>query len=107
MLKAELKITPKQWSLEGSVGLDNVAALRAEGERQLLQSQEHEIDLDLSQLQALDSSPLTLLLCWQRCASNNARQLRLHGADTALQSLLQLYGLQCTNSSIRAIAETK
>ena len=86
MLKAELKITPKQWSLEGSVGLDNVAALRAEGERQLLQSQEHEIDLDLSQLQALDSSPLTLLLCWQRCASNNARQSApMHGADTALQ----------------------
>ena len=107
MPKAELKISPEQWSLQGSVGLDNVVALRAEGERQLLQSQDADIELDLSQLQALDSSPLTLLLCWQRCASANSKTLRLRGANTALQTLLQLYGLQCANASIRAIAETK
>lgn len=49
--------------------------------------------IDLSQLTAVDSTAVAVLLGWQRAASEQGRVLRLDGIPANLQSLAELYGV--------------
>lgn len=49
--------------------------------------------IDLSQVTAVDSSAVALLLAWRRAAAEQGKALRFDGMPANLQSLAELYGV--------------
>ena len=94
MNKAKLITEGNSWLLRGRVASDNVLELRAEGERMLAEcGAGGAVNLDLSELEAADSAPVSLLLCWQRQAARAQVALKFVAVSESLRALLELYGL--------------
>ena len=94
MNKAKLIIEGNSWLLRGVIASDNVLELRAEGERLLAERGAGDVvNLDLSELEAADSAPVSLLLCWQRQAARAQVTLKFAAVSESLRALLELYGL--------------
>ena len=94
MNEAKLITEGNSWRLVGWVAGDNVLDLRAEGERLLAgHGAGGVVNLDLSELEAGDSAPVSLLLCWQRQAARAQVALKFAAVPKSLQELLELYGL--------------
>ena len=94
MNKAKLITEGNSWRLRGVIASDNVLELRAEGERLLAERGAGDVvNLDLSELEAADSAPVSLLLCWRRQAARAQVVLKFVAVSESLQALLELYGL--------------
>ena len=94
MNEAKLITEGNSWRLRGRVASANVLELRAEGERLLAEcGAGGVVNLDLSELEAADSTPVSLLLCWQRQAARGPTTLKLAAVSESLRELLELYGL--------------
>lgn len=88
---AIISATSGGFCLQGSVGFDNVLALREEGERFI--STHPTITIDLTQLQEEDASIFSLLLCWQRFAKKHACTLVFSNATAAIRRMAELFSL--------------
>ena len=94
MNEAKLITDGNSWRLRGVIASDNVLELRAEGERLLAERGAGDVvNLDLSELEAADSAPVSLLLCWQRQAARAQVTLKFAAVSESLRALLELYGL--------------
>ena len=94
MNEAKLITESNAWRLCGRVASDNALALRAEGEHLLAGcGAGGVVNLDLSELEAADSAPVSLLLCWQRQATRTQITLKFTAISESLRALLELYGL--------------
>lgn len=71
--------------------VDHAQAAWDEGVRALAASQTH---FDLSNVSAVDSSAVAVLLNWQRAAEKSAVDLRFSGLPTNLLSLVAMYGVE-------------
>lgn len=76
--------------LEGSVTMGSARALLAEGAKLFNSSP---VTLDLSGVEAVDSSAVSLLLEWLREARRQGREIRFLNPPENLKSLISLYGV--------------
>ena len=95
MNEAKLITDGLSWRLSGQVASANVLDLRAEGELLLAEcGAGGVVSLDLSAMEAVDSAPVSLLLCWQRQAARAQITLKFAAVSESLRELLDLYGLK-------------
>jgi len=78
------------YRVQGRITIDNARALLADGLRQFGKDG---LVVDLSQLEDVDSSAVSLLLEWLREAQRNQRKLRFANLPDNLKSLATLYGV--------------
>jgi len=78
------------YRVQGRITIDNARALLADGLRQFSKDG---LAVDLSQLEEVDSSAVSLLLEWLREAQRNQRKLRFTNLPDNLKSLATLYGV--------------
>ncbi len=78
------------YRVQGRITIDNARALLADGLRQFSKDG---LVVDLSQLEDVDSSAVSLLLEWLREAQRNQRKLRFANLPDNLKSLAALYGV--------------
>lgn len=78
------------YRVQGRITIDNARALLADGLR--LFSKDG-LAVDLSQLEEVDSSAVSLLLEWLREAQRNQHKLRFTNLPDNLKSLATLYGV--------------
>ena len=78
------------YKVQGRITIDNVRTLLADG---LSQFSKDGLVVDLSQLEDVDSSAVSLLLEWLREAQRNQRKLRFTNLPDNLKSLATLYGV--------------
>jgi len=78
------------YRVQGRITIDNARALLADGLRQFSKDG---LVVDLSQLEDVDSSAVSLLLEWLREAQRNQRKLRFANLPDNLKSLATLYGV--------------
>jgi anti-anti-sigma factor len=82
-------------TLSGSVLFWNVLAIRAEGERLLgSPSSSNELVVDLAQLKKIDSSCLSLLVCWVRYAKAQKKIIKFCNFTNKLHNLVRVSGLE-------------
>ena len=94
MNEAKLVTEGNNWRLCGQIDSNNVLELRTEGDSMLGKlSAGTVVNLDLSAMEAMDSTPVSLLLCWQRQAAHGPIALKLAAVSESLRELLELYGL--------------
>jgi phospholipid transport system transporter-binding protein len=70
-----------------------IATVPAVFEAGLQQLSKEDLLVDFSQVEAVDSSAVSMLLGWTRAAQRNQRTLRVTGTPDALLSLARLYGV--------------
>jgi phospholipid transport system transporter-binding protein len=78
------------YKIQGRITIDNARTLLAEGIREFSKDG---LVVDLSQLEDVDSSAVSLLLEWLREAQRNQRKLRFTNLPDNLKSLATLYGV--------------
>lgn len=78
------------YRVQGRITIDNANALLAEGLKLFVRDG---LVVDLSQLEEVDSSAVSLLLEWLREAQRNQRKLRFTNLPDNLKSLATLYGV--------------
>jgi len=76
--------------LNGSLTMETVPAMFEEGVQHLASE---ELRVDLSQVEAVDSAAVSMLLGWTRAAQRNKRELYVKGLPGDLLSLAKLYGV--------------
>lgn len=76
--------------LSGRLTMSTVPALYQTG-LQLLADED--LQLDFSQVEAVDSAAVSMLLCWARAVQEKQRSLRVTGVPDDLLSLANLYGV--------------
>ena len=76
---------------QGDVTMETVSALLAQGLQQLNKA---DLVVDLSQVQAIDSAAVSMLLAWQRAAQSGQRALQIANLPENLLSLARLYGVE-------------
>lgn len=76
--------------VRGRLTMETVTALFQTGVQHLANE---DLLVDLSQVEAVDSSAVSLLLGWSRAAQRGQRTLRVTGLPDDLLSLARLYGL--------------
>ena len=80
-----------EWMVvQGNLTIETVPGIYAAGLQQL--SREN-MRVDFSQVEAVDSAAVGLLLGWARAASRYQHGLRISGLPNDLQSLARLYGV--------------
>lgn len=81
----------QSWLLEsGGLTMETVPALFEAG-LQHLSSQD--LQVDFSQVEAVDSAAVSMLLGWERAAQRGKRELRVINLPEDLLSLARLYGV--------------
>lgn len=78
------------YRVQGRITIANANALLAEGLKLFVRDG---LVVDLSQLEEVDSSAVSLLLEWLREAQRNQRKLRFTNLPDNLKSLATLYGV--------------
>jgi phospholipid transport system transporter-binding protein len=78
------------YRIQGRITIANANALLAEGLKLFVRDG---LVVDLSQLEEVDSSAVSLLLEWLREAQRNQRKLRFTNLPDNLKSLATLYGV--------------
>lgn len=78
------------YRVQGRITIDNANALLAEGLKLFVRDG---LVVDLSQLEEVDSSAVSLVLEWLREAQRNQRKLRFTNLPDNLKSLATLYGV--------------
>ena len=78
------------YRIQGRITIANANALLAEGLKLFARDG---LVVDLSQLEEVDSSAISLVLEWLREAQRNQRKLRFTGLPDNLKSLATLYGV--------------
>lgn len=76
--------------LHGRLTIATVPALFEAGLKQLASE---DLQVDFSQVEAVDSAAVSMLLGWLRAAQRNQRTLRVTGLPDDLLSLARLYGV--------------
>jgi phospholipid transport system transporter-binding protein len=76
--------------VRGRLTMETVPALFQTGLQHLAGE---DLLVDLSQVEAVDSSAVSMLLGWSRAAQQNKRSLRVAGVPEGLASLAALYGV--------------
>jgi len=76
--------------MRGRLTIATVPALFEAGLQQLAGE---DLVVDLSQVEAVDSAAVSMLLGWLRAAQRNQRTLRVSGLPEDLLSLARLYGV--------------
>lgn len=76
--------------VRGRLTIETVPALFESGLRHLA---EEDLLVDLTQVEAVDSAAVSMLLGWSRAAQRNQRTLRVSGLPADLLSLATLYGV--------------
>lgn len=76
--------------VRGRLTMETVPALFQAGVQQLAGE---DLLVDLSQVEAVDSSAVSMLLGWSRAAQQSQRHLRVVGLPEGLSSLAKLYGV--------------
>lgn len=76
--------------LTGRLNMSTVPALYKAGLQHLAGG---DFLVDLSQVEAVDSAAISMLLGWSRAAQRNQRNLRVTGMPDDLLSLARLYGV--------------
>ena len=80
-----------EWMVvQGSLTMDTVPALFETGLQHLASE---DFQLDLSQVDSVDSAAVSMLLGWSRAARNTRHVLRVKGLPQDLLSLANLYGV--------------
>jgi phospholipid transport system transporter-binding protein len=80
-----------EWMVaHGSLTMDTVPALFETGLQQLASE---DFQLDLSQVDSVDSAAVSMLLGWSRAARIARHELRVKGLPENLLSLANLYGV--------------
>ncbi len=77
--------------VSGPVTLDNVRAVIEEGARAF--DGEADATVDLSGLENVDSSAISMMLEWARDAARGGRRLRFAGLPENLKTLARVYGV--------------
>ncbi|HSD60640.1 MAG TPA: STAS domain-containing protein, partial [Burkholderiales bacterium] len=77
--------------VSGPVILDNVCAVIEEGRRAF--GGEADATVDLSGLESVDSSAISMMLEWARDAARGGRRMRFAGLPANLKSLARVYGV--------------
>ena len=77
--------------INGRLTMDTVPALYESGLRQLMVD---DLRVDFSQVEAVDSAALGMLLGWERAAQHNQRKLIVASLPDDLLSLARLYGVE-------------
>ena len=77
-----------RFALTGAADFATASALLAQG-RQLF-SACRAVDLDLADVQSIDSAGLALLLCWLADARSQGRAFHLHNLPAQLQALARI-----------------
>lgn len=77
-------------TVSGTVTMDNASALFAEG---LKSPPNGKLIVDMSQLEKVDSSAVSLMLAWLREAQRNNVSLSFSNVPDNLSSLSKLYGV--------------
>jgi phospholipid transport system transporter-binding protein len=78
------------YRIQGRITMANASALLAEGLKLFVRDG---LVVDLSQLEEVDSSAVSLVLEWSREAQRNQRKLRFTRLPDNLKSLATLYGV--------------
>jgi len=76
--------------VRGRLTMETVPALFQTGVQHLVRE---DLLVDLSQVEAVDSSAVSMLLGWSRAAQLSKRSLRVIGLPVGLASLAALYGV--------------
>lgn len=76
--------------VQGRLTIDTVPALFEAGLQRLAAE---DLVVDLSQVEAVDSAAVSMLLGWLRAAQRNQRTLRVTALPEDLLSLARLYGV--------------
>jgi len=76
--------------VSGRLTIVTVPALFETGVRHLA---DEDLVVDLSQVEAVDSAAVSMLLGWLRAAQRNKHELRVTGLPDDLLSLARLYGV--------------
>lgn len=77
-------------AVQGRLTIETVPALFETGLRHL---REGNLRVDFSQVEAVDSAAISMLLGWERAAQRSQRDLRVEGWPDDLLSLARLYGV--------------
>ena len=77
--------------VSGPVTLDNVCAVIEEGRRAF--EGRADVIVDLSGLEKVDSSAISMMLEWARDAARGDRRMRFAGLPEDLKSLARVYGV--------------
>jgi phospholipid transport system transporter-binding protein len=78
------------YGIQGRITIANASAMLAEGLKRFVRDG---LVVDLSQLEEVDSSAVSLVLEWLREAQRNQRKLRFTRIPDNLKSLATLYGV--------------
>lgn len=76
--------------MQGNLDMDTVPVLYETGLKHLAGADLH---VDFSQVEAVDSAAVSMLLGWARTAQRGQRELRVAGLPDDLLSLARLYGV--------------
>ena len=76
--------------VNGNLTMETVPAIFEAGIQHLANE---ELRVDFSQVEAVDSAAVSMLLGWTRAAQRNHRQLSVKGLPGDLLSLARLYGV--------------
>lgn len=81
----------QSWLLEsGGLTMETVPALFETGLQHLVSQ---DMQVDFSQVEAVDSAAVSMLLGWERAAQRGRRELRVINLPEDLLSLARLYGV--------------
>lgn len=85
-----LTVQDNQWRLSGAILMDNANAVLAESEALTM---DDSLQIDLSQVQDVDTAALSLLMEWQRRALQSGKSVVFVNLPESLKSLAKLYGV--------------
>ena len=90
---ATIIISDNGFCVRGSVGFNNVMALRKSGEDYMSACASSATIVDLSEMKELDAACFTLLLCWMRLARKKNILLSVVNLSSSLMRMTTMFGL--------------
>ena len=91
---ASVNATKKGIDLKGSLVFSTVSNLLSEGNQQLKQHQAESIQIDLSDVERVDSAGIALLLEWKRLCDKQDKTYKIVGAQSQIASLITTNKMQ-------------
>ena len=92
-MPATITATQESLQVRGDINFGSVANLRVDGDVLIIRVPDKSLLVDLANVTRCDSSGLSLMTAWQRCAKHHGKTITFTNVPRSLLQLAELCGL--------------